>query len=391
MTHTLRMSRAAVAFVFLANGTLIGIWAAHIPLIKAAHGLSDARLGLVLLGFALGALLTMAATGWLTAHFPSGRVMVVTGIACCLSLALPPLAASIPVLFATAVVLGGLSGAMDIAMNAHAVAVERAWRSHIMSSFHAFFSLGGLVGAGAASLLLACALGPAANMSISAVVLAAAIAAVAPRVWPRDSHPGTDVHAPPHDTRRSAPPRPWRKLAPLGVIGFCSAVAEGAMVDWTAIYLSSVLGAAVTVASVGFAAFSLAMTAGRLTGDAVVGSLGRSATLVGSAAVAALGLTVAVIAHGPAWAAVGFGVAGLGLANIIPIVFSAAGRTTPSAPGVGVATVATLGYAGFLLGPPVIGFVAGHSGLRVGLGLLVAAALLMCAMGARAARDLAEL
>ncbi len=159
------------------------------------------------------------------------------------------------------------------------------------------------------------------------------------------------------------------------------------MVDWTAIYLSSVLGAAVSVAAAGFASFSLAMTAGRLAGDQVVSWLGHRVTLAASGWLAAIGLALAVLAARPLTAAAGFGIAGLGLANIIPIVFSQAGKSTPSAPGIGVSTVATMGYAGFLLGPPVIGFIAGHIGLRLALSVLSLAAVVIGCIGTWRARQ----
>jgi len=380
----LRSARAAITIVFLVNGTEIGIWAAYIPLLKATHQLSEQRLGFVLLGFALGAIATMTMTGWLTARWNSGRVMVAAGVLCCGALSLPALAPSVAAFAAAAVVLGAANGAMDISMNAHASALERVWRAHIMSSFHAFFSLGGLIGASAGSILIARRFDASSGMPLASAILALVVLATAPIVWRTLRLAASDEH---HTHSASAPARPWRALAALGIVGFLCAVAGGAMVDWTAIYLSTVLGAAVSVAAFGFASFSLAMTAGRLAGDQVVSRLGHPVTLAASGWLAAAGLTLAVLAARPLTASVGFGIAGLGLANIIPIVFSQAGRSTPTAPGIGVSTVATMGYAGFLLGPPIIGFVAGHVGLRIALGILSIAAVVIGGIGTVRARQ----
>ena len=168
---SLRAARAAITIVFLANGTEIGLWAAYIPLLKETHHLSEQRLGFVLLGFALGAIATMTMTGWLTARWNSGRVMVVAGALCAAALSLPALAPSVAAFAASAVLLGAANGAMDISMNAHASALERVWRAHIMSSFHAFFSLGGLLGAAAGSLLIARGFDAPSGLPLASLVL----------------------------------------------------------------------------------------------------------------------------------------------------------------------------------------------------------------------------
>jgi MFS family permease len=439
--RVLRPTRVAVTTIFLVNGTAIGFWAAHIPLLKNAHGLSEQRLSVVLLGFALGAIATMVMSGWLSARWGSGRVTLVASLAFCAALPLPSLSPTLPALFAAAVLLGGCNGAMDVAMNAYATTLERAWRAPIMSSFHAFFSLGGLTGAALSSLLIVRGFGATMNMPLAGATLALVVIATARLLWkeeptthaahleaadraarPSDAFAAERSEAAPrglglaagHDAsvrqeqeqaegagaRERAPredrapgeddaskrraPRlalPSKGLVRLGAVAFCAAIAEGAMVDWTGVYLSTVLGAAAAFAAGGFAACSLSMTIGRLAGDKVIARLGRRETLTGSGALAACGLALAVLAGAPFTAALGFGLAGFGLANIIPIVFADAGHAIPSAPGLGVATVATMGYAGFLLGPPAIGFTAGLVGLRLAMTLLVIAAVLISLLG----------
>jgi MFS family permease len=402
--RTLRPTRWAVTTIFFVNGTAIGFWAAHIPLLKEAHRLSEARLSVVLLGFALGAIATMVMSGWLSARWGSGHVTLIAALAFCAALPLPSLAPTLAAMFAAAVLLGGCNGAVDVAMNAYATTLERAWRAPIMSSFHAFFSLGGLTGAALSSLLIARGFGATMNMPLAGAALAIVVVGTARLLWKPE--PATHATAGEHDgdaavagrgaVREDAPresgaskpkrdaPRlalPSKGLVRLGAVAFCAAIAEGAMVDWTGVYLSTVLGAAAAFAAGGFAACSLSMTIGRLAGDRVIARLGRRETLTGSGALAACGLALAVIAGAPFTAALGFGLAGFGLANIIPIVFADAGHAIPAAPGLGVATVATMGYAGFLLGPPVIGFTAGIIGLRLALTLLVVAAILISLLG----------
>lgn len=385
----LRASRWATTTIFLVNGSAIGIWAAHIPLIKESHQLSEARLSVVLLGFALGAIATMIMSGWLSARFGSGRVTVLAGLAFCAALPLPSIAPVLPALFAAAILLGGCNGAMDVAMNAHASTLERAWRAPIMSSFHAFFSLGGLAGAAISSALIVRGFGAQTNMPLAALFLVPVVLIASRRLWKDDAWASPDARLSDGTREDGAAARPnipkialpSKGLVRLGAIVFCAAIAEGAMVDWTGVYLSTVLGAAAAFAAAGFAACSLSMTIGRLTGDRIIARFGRRETMTTSGIVAAVGLAVGVLGQTPLVAALGFGLAGFGLANIVPIVFADAGHANPSAPGIGVATVATMGYAGFLLGPPAIGFTAGLVGLRLAMVLLVIAAILITLLG----------
>lgn len=382
------LPQIATSAIFLANGTAIGVWAAHIPLLKAAHELSEEHLGFVLLGFAIGAITTMVLTGALTTRYDSGRVTIVAGLAFCGALGLPAVAPTAAALFAATLLLGGCNGAMDVSMNTDATRLERVRGSPIMSRFHAFFSLGGLTGAAVSGLLVQGGLGARFNMGLTGAALALMVLMTAPILW-RSRLRTLEWHSPPRHEPFPHRHVVWRSrtLRRLGLVALCAAIAEGAMVDWTGVYLATVLHSPLAFAAAGFAAFSISMTIGRLTGDRVVARLGPRRVLVGSGLLAGAGIALALAAQSPPVAAAGFGVAGLGLANIVPLAFGAGAQALPAAPGIGVASVATVGYAGFLLGPPVIGFLAGLIGLRAALAVLIAAGIAVSVLGARLRPD----
>lgn len=374
----------AVAAVFLANGTAIGVWAAHIPLISIAHELSEHTLGLVLLGFAIGAITTMVLTGALTTRYDSGRVTIAAGLAFCAALPLAAFAPGVAALFAATLLLGACNGAMDVSMNTAAATIERLRGSPIMSRFHAFFSLGGLTGAALSSVLVRLDLGARVNMTLAGAVLSLLVLASAAVLWPSrlaSIEGARPLRPEPFPHRHAAFHSP--AVRQFGAIAFCAAIAEGAMVDWTGVYLARVLDAPLAFAAAGFAAFSVSMTIGRLSGDRIVARLGRRRVLGWSGVLAAAGVGLSQAAGTPAVAAVGFGVAGLGLANVIPLAFAAGAQALPATPGIGVATVATVGYGGFLLGPPVIGFLASAIGLRGALSVLVVSGVTVAVLGAR--------
>lgn len=356
----------AVSFVFLANGFGIGTWAASIPGIQAALGLTGTALGFGLLMLAAGAMAAMPTAGWLGAR-RGGLVAPVGGLfaaALLLPLIAPGYAALLPALF----VLGAFNGALDVLMNAHAARVETAHGRPIMSSFHAAWSLGGLLGAG----------GTAAAIHFGMPALPAAAAVVAGLVglaaW---VGLGDAVSA----GAAGGFAWPSRAVAGIGVLCFLAFMTEGAVADWSGVFMRTVAGASAAAATAGFAGFSAAMVLGRVFGDALVLRFGPAAMLRGGAMLAAAGFALAVV--WPAAAAAGFALVGLGTANMAPLLFSAASRAGPAA-STGVAAVATLGYAGLLLGPPVVGVAADVLGLRGALGLLVVAAGVLAAARLRA-------
>lgn len=371
-----RPSRARIAttLIFLANGSGIGAWAACIPAMKLRLGLTDSALGLGLLAFAAGAIVAMPVAGWLGVRFGSRDTTVVAASLFALALVLPGLAGSLAVLIPAALVLGAVNGVCDVAMNAHGAAVEREWGGAIMSSFHAAFSLGGLSGSIGAGVLLAQGL-PLADCFAVATVWVGLLVAVACATGL-----GSGLAVPAAGESSVGFAWPSRALLAIGLLAFLSMLIEGAMADWSGVFLVSVAGAAVATGSAGYAAFSVAMVACRLLGDRIVRALGEAPVLRAGGLLAAGGLALALAAAQPAASGIGFGLVGLGMANVIPVLFSAAGRSRGMAPSIGVSMAATLGYAGFLIGPPVIGLAADLIGLRVALLVLVAAALVIAAL-----------
>jgi fucose permease len=252
-------------------------------------------------------------------------------------------------------------------MNAQAVAVEQAYERAIMSSFHGLFSLGGLVGAGFAGGAMALGVRDLPHVTGTSIACLFTVGCCLPWLVP------SSVGEP---SSGGAFARPTRALIRLGALAFCGLLAEGAMGDWSAVYLHDTLGSSAAFAAVGFAAFSLSMAAGRFGGDRLVAALGSGLVLRASSAVAALGLAVALLIGTPTSGIIGCGLVGLGISNVIPILFSAAGRVPGTQTGTALAAVATTGYFGFLAGPPLIGVAAEFSGLRVALGIVSA----LCAL-----------
>jgi MFS family permease len=359
-----RAARGAVSTIFFVNGMVLASWLPHIPAVKGWHAISDGELGLVLLFMAVGALLALPAAGWLVARAGSRRVTSASAIALCIALPLPLLSPNLISLSLSLALLGACNATLDVAMNAQAVAVESGYRRAIMSSFHGLFSLGGLAGAVIAGTLMGVGVGDIAHVVAVALTAMLAVACCLGRLVtdePRAAGPSTRSTA-----------RPTLALLALGGFAFCGLLAEGAVGDWSAVYLHDTLGSSAAVAAAGFAAFSLTMAAGRFGGDRLVGRFGSAAVLRASSAVAAAGLAGALGAGTPAAGIVGCGLVGLGISNVIPILFSAAGRVADVEAGPALATVATTGYFGFLAGPPLIGLVAEAAGLRIALGIVCA-------------------
>ncbi len=364
-------ARRAVSVCFLLNGLVLASWLPHIPELKSRLALSDGRLGFLLLAMAVGAVAALPTAGWLIARFGSRAVTTLSAAALSLAVTLPAVSPGVVASAAALAVLGVCNAVLDVAMNAQGVLVEESYGRPIMSSFHALFSLGGLLGAGGASLAMAASLNAITHLVLVALLGLAATALAAAHLVPTPRSPG------PAQAGFVAPPVAFLSL---GLLAFCALLAEGAMGDWSAVYLRDSLGTSAAIAAMGFAAFSLAMALGRLVGDALARRLGGPRLLRVSGSLAAVGLSVALLVGQPGIALLGFGLVGLGVANLIPVLFSAAGRTGADA-GTAIAAVATTGYLGYLAGPPLIGFAADAAGLPTALGIVCAACALV-AVGA---------
>ena len=358
---SLLASRCAVSALFFVNGAVVASWVPYVPMVKQRLGIGDGHLGVVLLFMAIGALGALPFAGALVSGLGSRAVSVGAAMGLCLTLPLPVLAPT-PFLLALALLIfGPFNSTLDVAMNAQAVEVEQCRGRPIMSSFHALFSLGGLAGAAVAGLIAFAGIGAMSHVAAtalagSAIVLIALRALIVVRPSPS-----------------AAFARPTRELLGLGVLALCALLAEGAMADWSAVYLMDARGASQGAAAAGFAAFSLAMAAGRFGGDRVALRFGALNLLRMSGGLAAVGLFLTLMVREPLIAIAGLGLVGLGVANLIPVLFSAAGRANGVAPGPALAAVATTGYVGFLAGPPLIGIAAELTGLPAALGIVVLA------------------
>ncbi len=360
-----RRARYAVAAVFMANGVVMGTWAAHIPLVEERLGISHSTLGLALFAMAAGALFAMPLTGPVVARFGSAIVTRVATMGLFAAFLLPILAPSAAALMASLFVYGAINGAMDVAMNAHGVAVERRLERPVMSSFHGMWSLGGLIGSGLAALLLPL-MPPFAEVFLT-VVAGAAFAAIALFfLLPAQSDGGI---------QGTTFAWPSRATIGLGVLCFLSMTSEGAIIDWGALHLRTSLALSPGHAAAGFATFAAMMAASRFSGDRLRARFGAAELVRGSAVLAGVGFVVAIASPFPLLAIAGFAMAGLGLANLVPVFFGAAGHIPGQSAGTGIAAVATIGYSGFVVGPPFIGFVADATSLTLALGLVGLACL----------------
>jgi MFS family permease len=365
-------SRVALCAVFAVHGFIYASWAVRVPAIKQQTGASSAALGLALLGLSAGAVATMLIAGALCRRLGNRPLAVI----CCgllsVTLVLPALAHSAVTLGLALAVFGAAYGGLNVAMNSIAVDLVAALRRPVMPTFHAAWSFGGLTGAGIGGLL-APHLSPVRHLLLVALagLLVTAIAgrALLSTVPAKTGRAGADRAGLADRPHRQVPARhralgTIRAVGVFGLIGLCAAYDEGAIGDWGALHLRQDLGASAGLAAAGYAAFALAEAIGRLSGTALLGRLGRTRVLVVGSLTACAGMLVAALAPDVWLALAGFAATGLGLANLFPAAVTRAGLLAGSA---GVALASMLGYSGFLLGPPAIGFLADEFGLRVGL------------------------
>lgn len=381
MTHpstSLLRTRVAVALLFAINGFVYANWTSRLPRLQEVYGMDNGQTGFVLTALALGALVAMPLAGYLIVRNGSRKLAVWFTISFVLSV---PIIAFLPGYWALILVMpivGFSTGVMDVAMNAQAVDVEKLWGKPITSSFHACFSGGMFLGAGCSAGFIALGLDLREHM-IVLTVISLGFSLYGIRHLLVDQAVEGEGEAAPASNFGSA-------IIILGVAALCCMLGEGAMADWTPLYMTRITGSSEMLAPIGQAAFSGAMFLGRGLGDIARHRLGSIEVVRGGALLALVGICLAVFIPTVTVAIIGFGLVGLGLSNIIPVVFSAASRVPGLSPGVGISSVSTIGYAAFLFGPPLIGFVSdyqnsllpegiaflpGIAGLRVGLGLVI--------------------
>ena len=361
--------RIATRLAFFIAGFAVSAWAPLIPFAKRRLALDDAQLGLMLLCLGIGSVLMMPLAGGLAARFGCRRTILAAGTVICLCLPALMLAPSIPMLAAALAVFGASLGVLDVVMNLQAVIVERASGRAMMSGFHGMYSVGGIAGAGGVAGALTWGASPLVAITDTAVLAALLLAA---------ARGGLLAQSGEGDHPAFALPR--GRVLLVGAVCFAMFMSEGAVLDWSAVFLSTVRHADPATAGFGYVAFAATMTLGRLTGDRIVQTLGAFRVVVCGTLVAAAGFALAILSASPMAGLAGFALVGAGAANVVPVMFSAAGRQHDMPTHLAVAAVTTMGYAGVLLGPAALGFVAKATSLPMAFGLLVA--LLLCVAGA---------
>ncbi|MDN3577439.1 MFS transporter [Chitinimonas viridis] len=370
-----RWQQAAIPVLFLLLGMVYASWASRIPAVRDALQLDAATLGTVLLGGGLGAVLSFPLAAWLIGHYGARKAALFSGVGLLTILPCLGLLPSWPLLMLGVTLIGVGSSCFDVAINALGAEAERAAGRSIMSMLHAWFCVGtfggALLGSGAAKL----GLSPAMHFALAALLLGLPLCQ-AYRVLPCDR--------PDPEAGRKHFALPHGALIWLGMIAFLGAVSEGSLTSWIALYLHDHLHASEAVAPLGYAAFAGSMLVARIVGDRLKERFGARVLVAGSSLLAVVGLLIAIFAPTILVATVGFALTGLGVAAVFPCLFSAAGREGATA----LAGVATLGYSGSLMGPPIMGYVVHGMGLQAGLGFLVLASLGVCvaAMSARLLR-----
>jgi len=377
-------ARWAVSAHFLVMGLTGGVWMARVPAAKSQVHLSDGTLGIALLAVPVGLVLGAALAERLVDRVGSAVLGRITGVGSCAATVTPGLAHSLPELMAALFVVGVFGGTLDVSQNAQGVRVEAAYGRPVMTTMHACYSLGAILGslAGGAFAWADVGLLPslAAVGAVGALIDGTAGPWLLPKIRPQDQNTPGPVAAKATGESSAAPlgagaatasrdarRRVRRLVLALGVLGVCGLVGEGSAGDWSAVYLKDNLGTSAGLASLGFAAFSVTMTLGRGLGDRLIGRFGVVPVIRACGLLATTGLALALATPVPAVAIVGFTVFGAGLSIVVPQVFAAGGRADPLHPGSGLAKVVGFGYTGMAAGPAIIGLIADKIGLHLAL------------------------
>jgi MFS family permease len=364
ITHTNngRIARAATNTLFFLCGLSFASWASRIPDVKVFLKLSDAALGSVLFAMPIGSLIALPVTGLIIGKFGSRNITILSLVF--YIIALPLLGhAQTPLALAIALFIFGFgSDMLNIAINVQAVNVEKIQKRSIMSSFHAIFSIGFMIGAALGGLIAKQGITPFKHLTAVGVLDLLMGIAVYKFLTIND------------EKSSEAQPLfalPDKSLILLGIIAFCAMLSEGAMADWSVLYYKQVLNNPNGFATAGFTAYSVLMVVGRIFGDKVVQAFGLRKTLLINCLILFIGMSVALIIQNPYTVIIGFGITGLGLSTIVPLIYGEAGHSKTMSAGVALAAITTVGMAGFLIGPVLIGHLSEFSSLRIALSSLI--------------------
>lgn len=364
-----KWAKWALAMLFLVDGAGFGTWAAHVPVFKQLLHLQNGSLTIVLISLIIGALITMPLTGQLIARYGSRRVTRIVAICYVLMVALLAQASSLLLLIVFAGLFGAAKGAFDVSVNAQAIAVEKHYEQSSMSFFQGCWSAGGLLGAGAAGLMLQHHGTVRIDLSLTASLLILCSLAAVPVLVNETVKPRADAKFVWPDTA----------MLRIAVLAFFGLLAEGAIADWASVYLHSNVGVTLPLAATGYAAYAIAMAAARFSGDWLAQHFSGKNILHVSGLLIAIGLACTLLSHTWWPAVLGLMLAGMGIANIVPVIWGVAGRNTRMGPGPAISAMTTIGYCGFLAGPPIIGSLAVLVGLRQAMGVIVLAGIIVAA------------
>ena len=344
-----RYYRVATSVFFFIAGLTFSTWASRIPDIQLKLRLSEAGLGAVLFALPAGLMVSLPLSGWLVAKFGSKKLMLSGALLYPLTLVLLSIAPSVLVLVGGLFLFGMFGNLINIAMNTQAVGVENLYGRSIMASFHGLWSIAGFSGAALGTLFVSGGFSPVIHFSAICLLSFVLVAIAYSFAMPHDSNAGGK-------TKMFV--KPDRELWIVGIIAFCCLLCEGAMADWSGVYFKKVVEAPAAYATLGYLAFTSTMALGRFTGDWLVTKTGVITMLRISGVMIASGLILAIIFPALVTATIGFLLVGYGVSSVIPIVYGVAGRSKTMPPSTALATVSTIGFLGFLIGPPLIGFVA---------------------------------
>ncbi len=374
---TLPAAARALRTQFFVTGALFATWGVHVPTVKAHYGLGEQALALAMLTAGVGSLAALSQAGRVVGRHGPRAISLAMGVLCCAVLALLiawPAYAALLVLMA---LFGASASLFDVAINAEASEIERLAGKPLMSGFHGMFSLGGMFGAGLGSLAPALGLSAQQHLLLAAALALPAIALAASAMLPLE---------PPSEESKQAMRLPRGSLALIGVLAALGLIAEGAIYDWSVLFMKQERASDVATAALAYASFSAAMAAARFGGDWVRSHLSPRAVLQISGSLAALGMALALLVPIAGIALAAFALVGFGLANVVPVLFSAASKVPGVSPAHGIAAVSSIGYLGMMAGPPLIGMVAQHSSLAWGLSAVVLFAGVMALAARRALR-----
>ena len=360
-------ARWAILVIFLLHGVLLGAWVTQIPLAKARLETGLGLFGIALLSFAAGAVLAMPLAGVAINRFGSARLTWIMGLSFCVCLFGPSFAPSLPLFMLSGLALGASVGSMDVAMNAHGLAVEKALRKPVMSGLHGGFSVGAAVGTIGGAILLR-AVGPELQLPLIVVFCAVGILVCARFFLPASVDKGLSG---------SHFAMPTKATIGLGALCFLALMIEGSVADWAAIMLQDRFVIAASTAAMAFGFYQAGMALSRFTGDMLRQRYGAVRIVAVSSVLTAVGTAAALLLPSVPLSLIGFFVGGIGIGNVAPVLFAGGGRLEPDAPGRGIAAVTSMGYSGFLAGPPLIGILADYSSLQASLFVTVAAALII--------------